>query len=92
VSTVSSINLYVISEDIMPSQRRHPRLRPTKANFNVDSRNKEKLGDEFEKFKKKVKKAAKSSPEVRALIVPLAKLEKAVRIGAWGIVFVPEDK
>ena len=40
----------------MPSQRRHPRLRPTKANFNVDSRNKEKLGDEFEKFKKKGQK------------------------------------
>jgi hypothetical protein len=26
------------------------------------------------------------------LIVPLARLERAVRIGAWGIVFVPEDE
>jgi len=54
----------------------------TRRNSETSSRN----------LRKKVKKAAKSSPEVRALIVPLAKLEKAVRIGAWGIVFVPEDK
>jgi hypothetical protein len=92
VSTVSLINLYVIPEDIMPSQRRHPRLPPTKANFDADSRNKKKLADEFEEFKQKVKKAAKSSPAVEELIVPLAKLENAVRIGAWGIIFVPVEE
>jgi hypothetical protein len=92
VLTVSLINLYSIPEDIMPSQRRHRRVPPTKANFDADSRNKKKLGDEFEKFKQNVKKAAKTSPAVQELIVPLARLEKAVRIGAWGIVFVPEDE
>jgi hypothetical protein len=92
VSTTSLINLYAIPEDIMPSQRRHPRVPPTKANFGADSRNKRKLADEFEEFKKKVKKAARFSPEVRQLTVPLAKLENAVKIGAWGMVFVPEDE
>ena len=76
----------------MPSQRKHLRVPPTKANFDADSRNKKKLGDEFEKFKQKVKKAAKSSSEVQELIVPLVRLEKAVKIGAWGIVFVPGDE
>jgi hypothetical protein len=92
VSTVSLINLYATPEDIMSSPRRHPRVPPTKANFDADSRNKKKLADEFEKFKEKVKKSAKFSPEVQELIVPLAKLENAVRIGAWGMVFVPEDE
>jgi hypothetical protein len=76
----------------MPSPRRHPRVPPTKANFGADSRNKRKLADEFEEFKIRVKKSAKFSPEVRELTVPLAKLEKAVRIAAWGMVFVPEGE
>ena len=76
----------------MPSERTHPRVPPTKENFDTDFRNKEKLGDEFEEFKKVLEQAAKSSPDVRKLIVPLAKLESAIRNGAWGMVFVPEDE
>ncbi len=76
----------------MRSQRTHPMVPPTKANFEADFRNKEKLGDEFEEFKKVLEQAAKSSPDVQELMVPLAKLESAVMIGAWGMVFVTEDE
>ena len=76
----------------MPSQRTHPRVSPTKANFEADFRNKEKLGDEFEEFKKVLEQAAKYSPDVKELMIPLAKLESAIMIGAWGMVFVVEDE
>jgi hypothetical protein len=76
----------------MPNKRTHPRVPPTKENFDVDFRNKEQLGDEFEEFKKVVEQEAKSSPDVQKLIVPLAKLENAVKIGAWGMIFVTEDE
>jgi hypothetical protein len=76
----------------MASERPHPRVPPTKANFDVDFRNKEKLGDEFEEFKEVFEQAAKSSPDVQKLKVPLAKLESAIKIGAFGIVFVQEDE
>ena len=76
----------------MPSQRKHRRVPPTKSNFDLDLRNKEQLGDEFEEFKKVLEQAAKSSSDVQKLLVPLAKLENAIIVGAWGIVFVPEDE
>ncbi len=76
----------------MPSERPHPRVPPTKENFDTDFRNKEKLGDEFEEFKKVFEQEAKFSPDFQKLVVPLAKLESAIKIGAWGMVFVPEDE
>ena len=73
-------------------KRAHRKVPPTKANCEADFRDKEKLAEEFDEFKKLVEKAAKSSPDVEKLIVPLEKLEKAIIIGAHGRCFVVEDK
>lgn len=73
------------------SKKALPKVRPTKANCEADSRAKEKLADQFDEFKEVVEKAAKSSPDVKKLIVPLAKLERAIIIGAHGRCFVVED-
>ena len=76
----------------MISKRPHPKVPPTKANFEKDFRDKLKLDAEFEKFKKRLVNAAKSSPAVEELLIPLRKLEKAVLIGAHGRRFVFNDK
>jgi hypothetical protein len=72
----------------MPSERTHPRVPPTKANCEEDHRDKVKLNAEFAAFKAVVNKSAKTSPEVRKLIVPLIKLEKAIIVAAFGKHFV----
>jgi hypothetical protein len=90
IGSIVNINLGN-KEDIM-SKRAHPKVRATKANCEADSRAKEKLADEFEEFKEMLEKAAKSSPEVKKLIVPLAKLERAIIIGAHGRRFEVEQE
>ena len=67
----------------MPNQ--HPKVPATSANCEEDHKAKLKLNDEFAEFKKVVEQAAKSSPDVQKLIVPLEKLEKAMIIGAHGM-------
>ena len=66
----------------MPSQ--HPKVPATPANCEADHQAKLKLNGEFEKFKTVVERAAKSSPDVQKLIVPLVKLEKAMIVAAHG--------
>lgn len=76
----------------MIRKRPHPKVPPSKANLEKDFRDKLKLDAEFEKFKKRLLKAAKSSPAVEELLIPLRRLEKAVLIGAHGVHFVHEVK
>ena len=64
---------------------------PTAANLARDKRNKLKLEREFLKFKKQAKQAAAQSREAKDLIVPLKKLEMAVRRGAFGLLIGPCD-
>jgi hypothetical protein len=77
-------------EDIMPSG--HPKLPATKANCERDHRNKLKLNEEFTQFKKLLKTTARSSPDVKKLVIPLNKLERAIIIGAHGIHLEPVEK
>jgi hypothetical protein len=81
--------LRVISEDVMPSE--YPKVPPTKENCEADYRDKVKLNEEFKEFEKLVEDAAKRSPEVKELIVPLKKLEQWIIAAAHGRHFVPDD-
>jgi len=72
----------------MPSKRSHPEVPPTKANCEQDFRDKLKLNDEFEEFKTRLVQAAKSSPDVEKLVIPLNRLEKAMLVAAHGRHFV----
>jgi hypothetical protein len=74
------------------SKRAHSKVSPTKANCEADFRDKLKLNDEFGEFKKLLEKEARSSPDVHELLVPLAKLEKAILIAAHGRRFVVEPE
>jgi len=76
----------------MPSQ--HPKVPATSANCEEDHQAKLKLNEEFEEFKTVVEKAAKTSPDVQKLIVPLVKLEKAMIVAAHGkyLVAVEHEK
>jgi|HubBroStandDraft_6_1064221.scaffolds.fasta_scaffold1890445_1 hypothetical protein len=62
----------------------HPKVPATSANCEEDHQAKLKLNAEFEEFKTVVEKAAKTSPDVQKLIVPLVKLEKAMNVAAHG--------
>ena len=73
----------------MPNE--HPKVPPTKENFEADHRDKVKLNEEFAKFKKLVEDAAKTSPEVQKLLVPLENLGKAIIPAAFGKHFVADD-
>ena len=64
---------------------------PTPGNLAKDRRNKLRLEVEFLKFKKQAHQAAAQSRAARDLIVPLKKLETAVRIGAFGFLFWPDN-
>jgi hypothetical protein len=75
----------------MPSERTRPRVPPTKANCEEDYRAKLKLNAEFAAFKAVVNKSAKTSFEVKKLIVPLIKLEKAMIVAAHGKHFVAAE-
>ncbi len=66
----------------MPNQ--HPKVPATSANCEEDHKAKVRLNEEFTEFKKAVENAAKKSPAVKALIVPLKKLEKAMIVAAHG--------
>lgn len=68
----------------------HPKVPPTKENFEEDHRDKVKLNEEFAAFKKLVEQAAKTSPEVQKLLVPLNRLGQAVITAAFGKHFVPD--
>jgi len=76
----------------MPSK--HPKVPATSANCEEDHIAKLKLNEEFAEFKIKVENAAKRSPDVKELIVPLEKLEKAMIIAAHGkhLVAVEDEK
>ena len=63
---------------------RHRKVPATPANCEEDHQAKLKLNAEFEEFKTVVERAAKSSPDVQKLIVPLVKLEKAMIVAAHG--------
>jgi hypothetical protein len=76
----------------MRNSRPHLKVPPTKENFDADRRNKKKLNDEFDEFKKVVERAAHSSPDMQKLMVPLAKLESAIIVAAWGRIFAVEDQ
>lgn len=67
----------------------HPKVPATSANCEEDHEAKLKLNEEFEKFKEVVENAAKISPDVQKLKVPLKKLENAVIIAAHGRYLVP---
>jgi hypothetical protein len=73
----------------MPNE--HPKVPPTKENFEVDHQDKVKLNEEFARFKKLVDDAAKSSPDVQKLVVPLENLGKAVIKAAFGKHFYMDD-
>lgn len=62
---------------------------PTPGNLAKDRKNKLRLEVEFLKFKKQAHRAAAQSRSARDLVVPLKKLETAVRIGAFGFLFWP---
>ena len=70
-------------------RREHPKVPGTPANFEKDHEDKIKLNAEFDEFKELVEKEAKISPDVRKLIVPMIKLEKAIIIAAHGRHFIP---
>lgn len=70
-------------------RREHPEVPATPANFEKDHRDKLKLSVEFDQFKELVEKEAKISPDVRKLIVPMLRLEKALIIAAHGRHFIP---
>lgn len=69
----------------------HPKVPPSKENFEADHQDKVKLNEEFAKFKNLVDDAAKTSPEVRKLLVPLENLGNAVIKAAFGRHFVADD-
>lgn len=69
----------------------HPKVPPSKENFEADHQDKVKLNEEFAQFKKLVDDAAKTSPEVRKLLVPLENLGKAVIKAAFGRHFDGDD-
>jgi hypothetical protein len=73
----------------MPNE--HPKVPPTKENFEADHQDKVKLNEEFARFKKLVDDAAKSSPDVQKLVVPLENLGKAVIKAAFGKHFYMDD-
>jgi hypothetical protein len=73
----------------MPNK--HPKVPPTKANCEKDFQAKLKLNAQFKEFKKQVDKAAKSSPAVEKLKIPLKKLEDKIIIAAHGRHFVVND-
>lgn len=62
---------------------------PTPGNLAKDRKNKLRLEVEFLKFKKQAHQAAAQSRTARDLVVPLKKLETAVRKGAFGFFFWP---
>lgn len=66
----------------MPNQ--HPKVPATSANCEDDHKAKLELNKEFANFKKVVQNAATTSPDVKALLVPLAKLETAMIVAAHG--------
>ena len=70
---------------------RHPEVPATSANCEADHKAKLKLNDEFAEFKKVVENAAKKSPDVKELIVPLAKLETFINAAAHGVHLVPVE-
>jgi len=72
----------------MPGKDALPKATPSKANFDKDFENKRKLHAQFREFKRDFVKAARVSPEVKKLVVPLTKLERAITIAAHGIRFV----
>ena len=76
----------------MPSKRPHPEVPPTQENCDEDFQDKLKLAAEFDDFADRLEKAAKTSPDVAKLVVPLKKLEKAILTGAHGKHFVLHDK
>ena len=69
----------------------HPKVPPTTENFEADHRDKVKLNEEFAKFKNLVDDAAKTSPEVQKLLVPLENLGNAVIRAAFGKHFVADQ-
>jgi hypothetical protein len=62
----------------------YPKVPATPENCEKDYQDKMKLNAEFEEFMKVFKDLAKISPEVQKLSVPVAKLEKALRLAAFG--------
>lgn len=66
----------------MPNQ--HPKVPATSANCEADHQAKLKLHEKFEQFKTVVEKAAKTSPDVQKLIIPLERLERVMFIAAYG--------
>lgn len=70
-------------------RREHPKVPPTPANLKRDHEDKLKLNAEFDQFRELVEKEAKISPDVRKLIVPMLRLEKAIIIAAHGKHFIP---
>jgi hypothetical protein len=73
----------------MPNQ--HPKVPATSDNCEKDHQAKLKLNAEFEEFKTVVEEAAKTSPPVQKLIVPLVKLEKAIIVAAHGVHLVAAE-
>jgi hypothetical protein len=71
---------------------KHPEVPPTQENCEQDFKDKLKLNAEFEQFKKTVEQAAKVSPDVQKLMVPLKKLEEAIIFCAHGKHFVVKPK
>ena len=65
-------------------QNEHPKVPPTKEHFEADHQDKVTLNEEFARFKQLVDDAAKTSPEVQKLQVPLENLGKAVIKAAFG--------
>ena len=63
---------------------RHPKVPATSANCEADYRAKVKLNAEFKDFETRVKKAAKTSRDIKELIIPLVRLEKAIKVAAHG--------
>ena len=70
-------------------RREHPKVPATPANFEKDHQDKMKLNAEFDQFKELVEKEAETSADVRKLIVPMIRLEKAIIIAAHGRHFIP---
>lgn len=62
---------------------------PTPGNLAKDKKDKLRLEAEFLRFKKLAVQAAAQSRAAKDLIVPLKKLEMAVRRGAFGRIFWP---
>jgi hypothetical protein len=63
---------------------RHRKVPATSANCEADYRAKVKLNAEFKDFKTSVKKAAKTSRDIKELIIPLERLEKVMIVAAHG--------